>query len=276
MNTIYVDVLVIVNIYVNFLLLKTTAKITRSASVFSRMIVASVYGSLYSLVILAPNLSTSLNLIIKSIAAITIVIIAFGIINTKRVIINSITFFAVNFIFAGGIYAVYTWLKPEFVHYNNACIYIDFSLIVLLVTTAVLYYIVSLIRIIYDKIPDYSDKYAIVIRYKGRSAVFNGLADTGNSLIDFFSGSPVIICSKEAVCSLVGKAFDKDHIEDFPKGFRLIPCSTIVKDDVIPIFRPDEIIICDTENDRQKKVDAVVGIASDSDKAIFNPKLIKI
>ncbi len=276
MNTIYVDVLIILNIYVNYLLLKTTAKITRTASGFSRIITASVYGSLYSLIILAPNLSTGMNIIIKSIAAITIVIVAFGIISIKRVITNSVTFFAVNFIFAGGIYGVYSWFSPEFMHYNNSFFYIDFSLIILLVTTAVLYYVVSLIRIIYDRIPDFSDRYSIVIRYNGKSAILNGLADTGNSLVDFFSGSPVIVCGVEGVCDLVGDCVKYKHTDNLPKGFRLIPCSTIVKDHIIPIFRPDEIIICDIENGRRKNVDAVIGIASDCNKAIFNPKLIKI
>jgi len=276
MNTIYVDVLIILNIYVNYLLLKTTAKITRNVSRFSRIMVASVYGSLYSLIILAPGLTTSLNLIIKSIAAITVVIIAFGIISLKHVIVNSIVFFAVNFIFAGSIYAVYSWFKPEFMHYNNSYFYIDFSLIILLVTTAVVYYAVSIMRIIYDKIPECSERYSIVIRYKGKSAVLKGLADTGNSLIDFFSGSPVIVCSADGICSLIGGFINDDFTKKLPKGFRFIPCSTIVKDDILPVFRPDEVIIYDTENGKRKNVDAVIGIASDCNKAIFNPKLIKI
>lgn len=276
MITIYIDVLLILNIYINYLLLKTTSKITHTRTRFSRIMTASAYGSLYSLLILFPQIGTITNIIIKYIAAVTIVAIAFEIVTIKRLIINSTIFFAVNFCFAGAVYAVFSFLGSDTIHINNSYIYIDFSLIVLLVTTSVLYYLVCIIRYIYDKQPDIDGRYNVFIRYKGKSAVLEGLADTGNSLVDFFTGYPVIVCDKNTINSITGDVCSENYGTAPPNGFRFIPCSTIVKEGVIPVFRPDEVIISDNDKGKRKQVEALIGITSECSKAIFNPKLMKL
>lgn len=276
MQTIYVDVLIVLNIYVNYFLLKTTAKITHSGMKNIRCIAASVYGSIYSLMILLPKLNTAVSILIKLAAAVTIVFAAFGLKCGFRLFINTVTFFAANFIFAGTIYAAYTWFKPNFIHFNNTYFYIDFSLIILVCTTAVLYLAVCIIRTLIDRIPDESDCYKIIIRYKDKIVSLSGLADTGNSLVDFFSGSPVIICGKDKLKALTGIENISDCTDFIPKGFRLIPCSTISDSGLIPVFRPDEIVIFNGKSGMKKSVEAMVGIGTNSQDAIFNPKLLKL
>lgn len=274
MQTIYVDVLIVLNIYVNFFLLKATAKITRSPMKTCRCIASSAYGSLFSLTILLPSLSFIFSILIKIAAAVSIVALAFGVSSKIRLAVNSAAFFTVNFLFAGVIYAVYSWLKPDFMHFNNTYFYIDFSLIILVVTTAVLYFAVCAVRYIFDRIPADSGCYKIIIRYKDKIVSLSGLADTGNSLVDFFSGNPVIICGKDKICDMTG--INDLHSETLPKGFRLIPCSTISDSGVIPVFRPDEVIIFDGKSGMRKSVDAMVGFGTAGTQAIFNPRLLKL
>lgn len=226
--------------------------------------------------ILLPKLNIIISILIKFAAAITIVLIAFGIRSKICFFINTSAFFIINFLFAGAVYAVYSWLKPDFMHFNNTYFYIDFSLIILVCTTAILYAIVCVVRFFIDKIPSDSDCYKIIIRYKDKIVSLSGLADTGNSLVDFFSGSPIIICSKDKITDITGSEVFLFEPHQMPKGFRLIPCSTISENGVIPIFRPDEIIIFDGKNGYKKNVDAMVGFGSNCTDAIFNPKLLKI
>lgn len=274
MVTIYVDVLIILNIYVNYFLLKTTAKITRTPIKIPRCIAASAYGSLFSLTILLPELPFAFSLLIKLVAAVTVVLAAFGFHSKERFFINSVSFFTVNFLTAGAVYAVYSWLRPEFMHFNNSFFYIDFSLIILVLSTAVLYFAVCTIRTITDRIPDDCGCYRIIVRNGDRVFSLNGLADTGNSLVDFFTGRPVIICGRDSFHQITGAEFDfsQPHI---PKGFRLIPCSTISSSGVIPAFLPDEIIIVNDKSGTRKSVEAMVGFGTESTAAIFNPKLLK-
>lgn len=275
MQTIYIDVLIVLNIYVNFFLLKATAKITRTSMKTCRCIAASVYGSMFSLLILVPRMNSLLSIAVKLAAAVTIVALAFGQSGKIRLVANSAAFFIVNFIFAGVIYAVYSWLKPDFMHFNNSYFYIDFSLIILVVTTAALYLAVCAARCIFDKIPADSDCYKIIIRYKDKIISLSGLADTGNSLVDLFSGNPVIICGKDKISDVTGISNLCSDSGNLPKGFRLIPCSTVSDSGVIPIFRPDEIVILDGKRGIRKSVEAMVGFGANSPDAIFNPKLLK-
>ena len=270
METIYLDVLIILNIYVNFFLIRAAARFTHSPLKKRKCITASVYGSLYSLLILAPQLGTILNIIIKLAAAFTVVLMAFGYNSLRRFIINSMAFFSANFILAGSVYAVYSWVAPELMHFNNACFYIDFSLLILVATTSAMYFLLWLTRIFLDRTPEEADRYRVIVRYREKVVAMNGLADTGNALVDFFSGSPVIICSKEHF------GIDCSDNKDLPTGFRLLPCSTVSSSGLLPVFRPDEVLIITDSNGDKKPVEAMIGLGNSGDKAIFNPKLLKI
>lgn len=275
MHTIYVDVLLILNIYVNYFLLRATAKLIHIPIRNKRCIIASVYGSIYSLIILIPQLNTAINLIIKLIAAVTIVLIAFGFHKLQRLLLNSLAFLSVNILFAGSIYGIYIGLKPEFIHFNNTYFYIDFSLLLLIISTAVIYFAVCGIRCIIDRTSPDSGCYKVIIQYKGENISIDGLSDTGNSLIDYFSGNPVIICGKNKIYK--AETFECINDDDrIPKGFRLIPYSTINKTGMIPIFRPDNVIISDTTSGFKKNVDAMIGIVPENQFAIFNPRLLKL
>lgn len=263
MQTIYIDVLIILNIYVNYFMLRTTAKITCSPLGTVRCIAASFYGSIFSLLILLPEMPFVITFIIKLFAAVTIVIAAFGIHGKIRLIKNTASFFIVNFIFAGTIYAVYTWFKPKFMHFSNSYFYIDFSLLLLVISTAVLYFLVCIFRRFSDNTPESADCYRIIVRHREVIFTVNALADTGNSLTDFFTGKPVIIFGRN----------DVNNIGNVK--YRLIPYSTISECSVIAVFTPDEIIIVNTLTGEKKPVDAVVGIGENNGKAVFNPKILK-
>lgn len=271
MQTIYVDVLIVLNIYVNFFLLRITAGITHSYLRTGRCIAASVFGSLFSLTIFLPDLGLLISMIIKLAAAAGIIVLAFGFTSKKRLIINTSAFFAANFVLAGTVYSIYTLFAPKFIHCSNGCFYIDFSLLILIVTTAALYFAVRFTRMMIDRSP--ADSYNILIRAGSKVLSMTGLADTGNGLVDYFTGSPVIICSEESFSELTGSKLD---ISLLPKGFRLLPCSTVSGSGLIPIFRPDEVLIRSCMSGERKPVDAVIGFGECGGKAVFNPKLLKI
>ena len=114
METVYIDVLLIMNIYVNFFLLRTTSALTHSPLSTGRCLAASVYGSLFSLLIIAPEMEVFLSAAIRFSAAVSIVAAAFGISSRRRLLLNTLAFFGSNFILAGTVYAVYSWFVPDF------------------------------------------------------------------------------------------------------------------------------------------------------------------
>ena len=272
MQTIYIDVLIILNIYVNYFLLKITAKLTHSPLKTGRCTAAAVYGSIYSLLILAPDMPFPITTAVRTAAAVTIVAAAFGYGGIRSLVMNTTAFFASNFVLAGIVYAVYSWLKPASMHFCNFYFYIDFSLILLVMTTAAAYAGVSVFRRFTDSTPCEDGCYQVLIRYGKRFTSLEGLADTGNSLVDLFTGSPVIICDTADSYRMTG--ISELSMTTLPKGFRIIPCSTVSAEGVIPVFRPDEVIIKDMRNSRCKSAEVLIGFGKTNGKAIFNPKIL--
>ncbi len=269
METIYVDVLIVLNIYVNFFLLRITSALTHSPLKTWRCVVSSAYGSVFSLLILVPHISEFIVTFIKLSAAVTIVMIAFGIHGKKRLLINTAAFFSANIVLAGTVYAVYSWFSPQYIHIKNSYFYIDFSLIILLSTTAALYFAVSVIRHFSVKNTAASEDYRVSIRYKDRCVNLCGLADTGNALTDLFTGAPVIVCDS-------GRFPEASNAPDkLPKGFRLLPCGTVSGSGIIPVFHPDEVIITNSVSGEKKPVDVMIGLGEIRGKAIFNPDILK-
>lgn len=107
MQTIYIDVLIVLNIYVNYFLLRITARLTHSPLTTGKCIISAVYGSLYSLLILAPPLNALINISIKLFAAVTIIILAFGFQGKKRFTINMISFFSMQTLYLPAQYMRY-------------------------------------------------------------------------------------------------------------------------------------------------------------------------
>lgn len=269
MRTIYADVLVILNIYVNFFLLRTTARLTHSPLKTWRCAAASAYGSLFSLMILLPELPYALNLAVKSAAAVTVVTAAFGYRDIRRTVINTSAFFTSNLILGGAVYALYSWFRPDFIHFRNTYFYIDFSLVILIVCTAAMYGIVFVINTLLNK-NAYAD-YDVVIRCGKRITRLKGLADTGNILTDFFTGCPVIICDMNMYTCVTGMEY---HDSCIPKGFRVLPCTTVSEKGLIPVFRPDEVLIEQIGSGSAKQVDALIGFGKTCGEAVFNPVLL--
>ncbi|MBR1824331.1 MAG: sigma-E processing peptidase SpoIIGA [Ruminococcus sp.] len=264
MQIIYADVLIILNIYVNFFLLRTTARVTHSPLRNFRCIAASVYGSLFSLTILLPSLGAALNIAIKAAAAVTVVLFGFGFHGLKRLLTDTAAFFASNFVLAGAVYAVYSWFKPDFIRFNNTYFYIDFSLLILIFTTSAMYLAVCIARLFIDR--EIGGDYMITVRYGRNTARFRGLPDTGNVLTDFFTGCPVIICDKSKFAD----------ISEFPKRIRLIPFSTVSESGLLPVFRPDEVMIENTADHSRKRADVLIGLGKNIDNAVFDPKILKL
>jgi stage II sporulation protein GA (sporulation sigma-E factor processing peptidase) len=110
--------------------------------------------------------------------------------------------------------------------------------------------------------------YRVCIRYRCCTVQLRGLADTGNSLVDFFTGKPVIVCDAAGFAGIDTDAFP-------PKGFRLLPIATVSGSGMIPVFQPDEVVIYTEQTGRCQQVDALVGLGERGNgMAIFHPRVL--
>ncbi|MGN1411563.1 MAG: sigma-E processing peptidase SpoIIGA [Oscillospiraceae bacterium] len=271
---IYIDVLVILNWYINYFILLGTAKITHIAFNRKRLVLSSFIGALFSLIILLPTMNYFLSVLIKFLISNILIVIAF---KWKSIYTNlkmSLYFSVISFIFAGIMMALENVLSSSSISSNNGVVYADFSIRFLIISTAICYGILCLTRYLMDKNTIYQGDWSLTIEYDGKTLNIDGLADTGNSLTDIFSGKPVIICSKTSLEDFINIPNLDNSYNCNLNGFRLIPFSTIDKGGVIVSFKPDNVIIRNLSNGFSKSVDVLVGVSGNCKKAIFNPKIL--
>lgn len=270
--------LIVLNIYVTFFLIKATARFTHSPLLSARLIVSSVIGSLFSLVMLLPGINFLLLFTVKVLAAFIIVLIAFEKRRPKEYVKLCIYFYIMNFVFSGVIMGFKYLFRPDYIAVKNTFVYIDTSLMSFVIFTAAAYFIICVARLWLDNGSSADGNYSVIIKNKEKIISLDALADTGNSMTDVFSGKPVIICPGHILQQIIGEepsceeVYDKMASSSVIKGIRLVPYSTIDKTGMIPAFIPDEIII--RKNDNYHKVDALIGINQGKNMAIFNPKLL--
>lgn len=268
---IYVDVLLVVNLYINYFLIRGTALILRRSVTPHRVIFASAVGAAGSLLIFVPCLHPAVCVLIKILLGAAVTLAAFGIQEKIDLLICALTFLVVSFIFGGAMNALWELAPPAGMFMRNGTAYFDIPIIAVALFTAALYGGFRLLRVILDRRKPQS--HAVVkIRSGDAEVTLDGLADTGNSLRDGFSGKPVVIASMDKVADVAPMnvlnylSGSSEGLE----GLRLAPCRTVTSGGVIPVF-PAEVLI------NEKPADALVGVTREplsGADCIFDPNII--
>lgn len=272
--TVYIDVLLALNLYINYFLIRGTALFLHRNISAKRTLAAASVGALFSLCIFLPELPFILTVLIKTISGAATAFAAFGYRGLSDFIIDILCFMVISFMYAGLMLALWSYAAPMGMYYRNGAAYFDVPMIAVAIFTAIAYAVVRSMRYLSDKRSIGAEIKDITIKRLGGSVTLKAIPDTGNSLCDPFSGTPVIICTKTAVEPIL-----PDNIRTYLSGstdaieaIRLVPCHTVGGSALIPIFRADDIML------GGKPVQAMIGVSKNElgTDCIFNPKLISI
>ncbi len=271
MRTIYIDVLLILNLYVNWLLLRGTARLTHTRLTGIRCIVAAAAGSLTSLTIMLPALHPLLTLLIKLLTAMVPVGTAFGL-HHQSIFWRCLgVFITLSTVFAGVCLGLCTLSGTDLLIWSGSSIYLHFSLTALILCTALAYLLLRIFSYVRARFFRSNESYCVYVRVGAHIAAAEGIADTGNGLCDCITGLPVIIIGKQAL-SAIPQTAEPHKL----KGFRLLPYATVAGSGLLPVFRPDEVIIRSKSTGRKRRADVLIGISEDTGAAIFNPSLLHV
>ena len=268
MQTIYLDVLLIQSLYVNYFLLRATAKLTHSCLRLGRCLAAAGGSCLFSLLIFLPPLPFWVQIALKLAASAVTVSLAFGV-RQRLWLWQWFCFFGCNFLLAGLLLAVCSRTEQDFAAWGNSYCYLDFSLLQLILFTALAYSLLQGYAFFRRRHQHTQEHYEVWIRLHDKTIVLPGLPDTGNTLTDPFTAASVIVCSSESLEPLLSDV----QPETLP-GYRLIPCATVTSQGLIPLFRPDEVCIRSLTTGKSRPVCGRIGIGGTQDSAIFHPDLI--
>lgn len=249
-QVIYVDVLIAVNLFINYFLIISTAKFLHLKPQKTRMIFGEILGGIYSLYILLPPTNFIVSLIIKLFMAASIVFTAFKFSGIKIFFKTLICFYLINFAFSGVMLALWCALRPKGMAINNGVVYFSVSPVILVVSTVITYIILKVINRFIGKRSFGKSTCEVKIIGENSETVLTALIDTGNSLVEPFSGLPVIVAKTESIKNICPKEFlsaaktnSMDKTSFLKSKFRMIPFKTISGEGLLPSFKPKSVTI---------------------------------
>lgn len=277
-DTVYIDILFFVNFIANYLILTACAKILRHNENVWRMRLGAAVGALYAVFIFFPRLTAIYSLGARIIFAFTIVAISYKYTGFKGFLKNTILFFGVCFLFGGGVMAFYYLVGSVWgLRFVNGVIYFHLPLPLFLSFILLCYAAIRILTLLLFWQRNRSSLHKICIRVNGGDITTTALLDSGNSLLDPLSQSPVVVVEYDAVRSLIPielhpifqQKTDKQIAElivdsGWSERFRLVMYSSVgTGRGLLPSFRPDELIIYE-ENGMRSTNNVIIGVVNKS------------
>ncbi len=234
MQVVYVDVLLGLNLFINYFLLLAVGKFLRLPVKRLRLLAGAGAGAVYALTILLPPLPAILALLCRLAASAVIVLLAFPVRTPKLLLRTAAAFYLVSFAFAGFLLAFWYLTSAPGLLIRDSVVYFNVSPLVFLVASMLAYGAVRLFQRLTGREEPKALLCRVTVTRAGSRAVFTARVDTGNSLTEPFSGAPVIVAEREAVAAL---------IPGEEEGCRLVPFHTVSGSGLLRAFRPESLVI---------------------------------
>lgn len=216
---IYIDLLFILNIYLDFMILFITNYILKRYISLKRIFLGSLIGGL-SIFILFIDLNNLFLFILKLIFGILMVICTFSYRNFKYFINNLIYLYLTSIVLGGGLYLF------------DLDIGLNIILLIILSIIILVIYKISFFKIKYN----YNNYSKVEIVYKNDRFNYIGFIDTGNKLVDQYKNRPVNL--------IYSDNFKYDY-----QDLILVPYETASGNGILKCLKIDKLIIDNKEYD---------------------------
>ena len=289
-QTIYVDVLLGINLFINYFTLIGTSRFLYIKYKRIRIFLASLLGAFYSLYIFLPKMNLAVSILIKLFMVTTIIFAAFGTESKRLQIKAALSFWGMNVAFSGIMFALWCAFAPRGLIINNSVVYFNMSPLLLLISTVIAYTIIEFGSRVLEKKAIKEILCRVGIEIGGKRVVVEGKVDTGNSLREPFSNLPVVVVPKGKILDVVPKdmwdflsstdisSFNFKTSTNLRKKLRMVPFRTVSGDGVLPAFKPDNIQI-ERGKDKVMNKEAYVAVCKDGMiggeiSALISPELV--
>lgn len=233
MSVIYIDILLSLNLFVDYLLLLATARLLHRPTRRWRTVSAALIGAASSLIILAPPLSQGLSLLYQAATAVLMVVVGFSLSDAKSFFKITATLWIISALFSGIMTLFVTLLQPVGLLVQSGVVYYNFSPLLLVLLTCASYGVLCIFDRLTRKRVSLGCAYRLEIWDGNRHVTLRALLDSGHSLHDVFSGSPVILVNAGAL----------PLPNNTRRKTRYIPFASIGGDGMLLAFCPERVIL---------------------------------
>lgn len=260
--TVYADVLVIVNLYVDYILLCLVRRFLRLGTSGPRLVLGALAGGVLSLLGLLPLPGWAAPFA-AGLSAMLTALAAFAPAGKKLLLRCWLCLWGASFLLAGFVLFVLQFVPAGHMAVVGGAVYFDLSLPVLFTATCAAYAVFWLAGRL---IPGSSSAplAKLKISRRGETLTVYAKADTGCGLREPFSGLPVIVCERRALGGLAP-----------PEGepMRLVPYESLGGSGLLYAFKPDQVT-----GPGDSRLDCYIGVtdsplSSGQYAALYNPDL---
>lgn len=278
--TIYIDVVFIENLIMNYIILFATGIIIRIKIKHMRLILASVLGAIYSIVAYMSILEIYSSIILKIILSIIIVYIAFDPQNVKNMWKDIVIFYMTSFVFGGAAFALIYIIKPQDILMRNGLFLGIYPLKTIILGAIIAFIIiVTSFKIVKSKISKKNMFCTIKVKLNQQEIESKAMIDTGNLLKEPISNTPVIVIEHTLLYECMPKEIlnnlenilggDFENIPEEIKNkyiskLKVIPFSSLGKQNGMLIGIKPEYVIINNEEDENKIDNVIIGIYNKS------------
>ena len=236
MPIIYLDVLIVSNWFIDYLLLSLTARLLRLPPRRVRMVLGALLGGVSACQMLL-TVPTAVTLLLHILSAAFIILIAFPCHSAKGFIRTTVVFFCLSALLSGLVTALWYLTDSEVILTQNGVVYFDISPLMLTVFATISYGIIRLYERLTKKRAPSGLEYVLCIETDTGICECRALYDTGLQLREPFSGSPVIVASRKTVSTCLPTR------EAEVTRLRWIPYHTVSNEGLLPAFAPRKVTL---------------------------------
>ena len=239
---IYADVLFVLNMYVNFFILKLTFALLKVKTAFLRLILASLLGAAGAFYILLPTTNFLSDILFRLFMSLALILVAAGYKNVKILLRQVGVFFAASFLYAGVMIGLWAVFKIKTIAVKGGVVYMDISPAVLIISTLICYIIISLIRFFTARQAPLANRCSLTIMAGQKMVTATAIIDTGHSLTDAITGKSVVVIDSTVANGLFDPLPTINDLQNCPSaGFRVVPYSAVGGHGLLVAFTPGKI-----------------------------------
>ncbi len=277
--TIYIDIIIVENLIMNYIILYATALISKSKKSYLRMFLASLIGAIYATLEYVLKVNIYSNIILKTILSIIIVYVAFYPQNAKKMCKQIVLFYVTTFTFGGiATYLIYV-LKPQNIIIKNGMYVGTYVLKVIFIGAIVGTIILAIaFKMTKNKLTKKDMICKVKIKLNGKEETVEAMVDTGNMLKEPITGTPVVVVERTSLYellpkeilnnteSILGGDFEKIPEEiknEYVPKLKLIPFASLGKQNGMLVgIKPEKIEVINEQTEEEKN--AIIGIYNKS------------
>lgn len=275
---VYADILIVLNLIVDYFLLLAVSKILRIKYKFLRLLLAAIEGGIFSLYIYLPQSFAVTEFALRVIICFVMILTAFGFRSLKDFLKVSGLYFGITCLYAGIMTAFWKIFRPQGMIINNSVVYFDISAITLIVCTVIFYFLFTALSKIFESNGKFAKKCKVIVTAQEKHTEFSAIVDTGNSVNDVLGMGEVIIADKTVAVNLFGD-IDINGNPSLKSRYRVIPLATVSGDDMLEGFRCDSACVT-LENQTVKIKNPILAVSKttfdSSYSGIINPKILNL